>query len=183
MFKSVLLEMMGNEPLKFSAVANQRNVKKCFARCPAAQRFQQLFPDAEHKIVDAEHDFYPDGWRTVQDWLARARVFDRYIVMLTVTVDMHGATAKKSIELKRPELHIFELLKVGRRSRGKGVPKCELNWSTLEHKDWLRITKSKRGFALMAEELISDKPVARFDSYWEATKAGWLSGTKLVAAK
>jgi len=72
MIKSVLLEAMGQETLRYSAVANQKFVRSGFAGFRLAQQFQQLFPGAEHKIVDAEHDFgAPDHWRSVHDWLAR----------------------------------------------------------------------------------------------------------------
>ncbi len=52
-----------------------------------AREFEGLFPSAEHTIVDAKRDFYPDGWKPTREWISRSHLYDRYVVWLVVAID------------------------------------------------------------------------------------------------
>jgi hypothetical protein len=182
MIKSALLEAMGQKMLRYSAVANQEFVRSGFARFRLARQFQQLFPNAEHKIVDAEHDFGPpDNWRSAHDWLARARLYDRYVIMLSVAIDI-GPKEGRIVKLKPPDFYIFEVARVIKGRRAADGSKYELGWGTFTHRDWLKLIKAKGRFSVLDAELTKDKPVPRFDDYWRETGAGWTSGAGLLGA-
>src|SRR5262245_32002816 len=180
MIKSALLEAIGQTALRYSAVANQKFVRSGFAPFRLARQFQKLFPNAEHKIVDSDHDFGPpDHWRSVYDWLARARLYDRYVIMLSVAIDI-GPKDGRILKLKPPEVHVFEVGKVMKSRRATDGPKYELAWVSFKYRDWLKLVKSKGNLSALDLDLTKDEPVPRFEVYWRDTAAGWISGENLL---
>jgi len=181
MLKIALVEAMWPNSKIHSALANQRFVKAGLAGFRHAIDFQRMFPDAEHKIVQSEHDFGPpDYWRTVHNWLSRTRLYNRYVVMLSVAIDIAKGGAID--QLKPPELHLFEIKRVTKGKREKDGPKYQLGWAQFDAKEWRRLVKSSGDVDALEIEL-NTKPVRRFEIYWRDTKPGWItcSGLRVTA--
>ena len=146
---------------------------------PPARDFQRLFPGAEHRIVEAEHDFgTPVGWRSVFDWLSRARFHDRYVVTLSTAIDI-GPDGTIS-QLKPPILDIFEVVQAIKGKNEKDGPKYECQWFGAEDGGWDSLVEVGGDFSQLGFEMTANQPVARFVTYWSDTGDGWASGTEFA---
>ena len=174
MIRSALLAAGGMEGLG-RLVANHKSVvAKGVATFQHACDFQRIFPNAEHKVVEAEHDFGPpDYWRSVYDWLSRARLHDRYVVMLSAAVEVQSDGTIQA--LQPPRLDLFEIEEVVKGRKEEGGPTYKMQISTAEDDAWAELV-AEAGDEPVDLELITDQPVARFDTYWQDTQDGWIRG-------
>jgi hypothetical protein len=174
MIRSALLAAGGMEGLGRLIANHELVVASGVATFPHAGDFQRLFPNAEHKVVEAEHDFGPpDYWRTVYDWLSRSRLHDRYVVMLSTAVDIRPDGTIQP--LKPPHLDLFEIEEVVKGRKEKGAPKYKMQISTAEDDAWAALV-AETGDEPVDLGLTNDQPVARFDTYWQDTQDGWIRG-------
>jgi hypothetical protein len=141
-------------------------VAKALSSIPAVRDFRKLFPNADHTIVKAKRDFFPDGWKVVYEWVSRGHLHQRYVVWLVVAIDI---TADDTIvELEKPQVSVAEVEKL-ERSAQKG-PTWELGWAELEEGIWERLIENGGDFAALDLELTTDAPVDGFLTFWQDTK-------------
>ena len=135
MLRSALIAAMGQNGLGDLAPEHSAVVARGVAAFRYAREFQRLFPGAEHKVVEAKHDFGPpDHWRSAHDWLSRARLYDRYVVMLSTAVDIRP---DGTIEvLKPPRFDLFEITEVLNGRNEEDVPKYKMQWTSTEDGAW-----------------------------------------------
>ncbi len=132
-----------------------------------ARRFHELFPGAEHVIVQAKRDFEPDGWRVVYEWISRANLYCRYALWLVMPIEF--TTGGAASPLEQPTLYIIEVEKVEKGRDEEGGPKWECNFGQFEEGDWKEIVEVGGDFAALGVDLITDAPVERFATFWRDT--------------
>jgi hypothetical protein len=135
---------------------------------PFAREFQRLFPNAEHTIVEAKRDFYPDGWRPVGEWISRASLHDRYVVWLVVAVAI--TTDGTVSALENPQLYVVEVEKVEKSRNEEGGPLWECGCLQFEEGDWDQLVENSGDFASVGFDMTIDAPVDRFATYWHDTR-------------
>jgi hypothetical protein len=134
-----------------------------------AREFQQLFPTAVHKIVAAERDFgTSDGWTPVKEWTSRAHLYNRYVIVLRVAIDI--AEDGTISELESPKLEIIQVERVERGKDDQDGPKYELIWYRFEEGAWEELTRHAGDFSSLEFEFDKHSPVDRFDVYWQDTQ-------------
>jgi hypothetical protein len=156
---------MGVEELLEKAVAGDTAIERAMPTFRYAREFDQLFPAAEHSIVRSERDFdEPDGWRQVDEWYSRAPLYGRYVVTLRTAVEI--AEDGNASALESPSLDLIEVKHVEKGKNDRGGPKLETEWFTFEDGAWSRLYDSSGDFSSLHIEMVTDRPVDGFDTYW-----------------
>ena len=131
-----------------------------------ARQFQELFPDAEHVIVQAKHHF-EHGWRLVDEWISRASFYDRYTLWLAMPIEFTASGAVSPLD--KPDVHFVEVEKVERGRDEEGGPKWEYNFARFEQGDWEELVEVGGDFKALGADLITDNPVEGFATFWRDT--------------
>ncbi len=131
------------------------------------RHFQNLFPSAEHVMVQAKREFDPGGWRLVDEWISRGNMYDRYALWLVVAIEFNQTGIASPLE--PPTVYIIEVEKVTKGRHEKGGPKWECNFGQLEEGDWREIVEARGDFAALGADLTTDSPVERFATFWRDT--------------
>jgi hypothetical protein len=132
---------------------------------PPAREFQWLFVTAEHAIVKGKRNVDADGWKPVDEWIARAHLHGRYVIWLVVAI--HFSSDGHVSEIENPTVHVVDVVRVNSTDE-KGLS-CELNFVELEEGDWEQLVESDGDFAAVGIDLKLDSPVDRFADYWHRT--------------
>jgi hypothetical protein len=129
-----------------------------------ARLFQEFFPDAEHVIVQAKLDLPPEGWTLADEWISRAKLYDRYVLWLVVPIEF---TVSGDVSpLEQPAVYIVEVGKVEKGRKEKGGPKWECNFG---EGDWKELIEAGGDFEALGADLITDSPVEGFATFWRDT--------------
>jgi hypothetical protein len=128
--------------------------------------FQRLFPNAEHVIVQGKRDFDPDGWKTVNEWISRTALFNRYVLWLVAAIDI-SKEGEVSL-LEEPDVYLVGV-ESGEKS-DDGYPTWEIGFFQFEEGDWNRFVKSDGNFSSLELEITTDAPIDGFDIFWNKTR-------------
>lgn len=133
-----------------------------------ARRFQELFPGAEHVIVQAKREFEPDGWRLVHEWISRANLYNRYALWLVLPIEFtpDGVAAP----LGQPDIYMIEIEKVENGGDDKEGPKWECSFGQFEEGAWKEIVEAGGDFAALGIDLMTNAPVEHFATFWRETR-------------
>ncbi|WP_428307641.1 hypothetical protein [Lacipirellula sp.] len=131
------------------------------------RQFLELFPHAEHAIVQSKHDFPPGGWQLVQEWISRTSLFDRYVLWLAIPVEFTAEGTAS--ELDRPAIYVTEVEKVVKGRQEQGGPKWECGFGQIEEDDWLELVQVRGDFDAAGADLTKDDPVEGFATFWRDT--------------
>lgn len=135
---------------------------------PCARDFERLFPNAEHTIVAAQHDFYPDGWKPAKEWISRAHLHDRYVVWLVVPIEI--AADHTVSELDLPAFYVVEVHEVVKSRDDVGGPEWEMSCSQFQEDGWRQFVEMGGDLAAAGLEMTVDAPVDRFATFWRDTR-------------
>lgn len=134
-----------------------------------AREFQAFFREGEHRISKAQRD--RDGWTEVEEWQSRARLYNRYVIHMRVAIEVQQDGTLKATE--SPNLDIIEVKKVEKSKHEKDGPKYEVEWFRSEEGAWAELVGVGGDLAELGFPLITDRPIDRFDTYWN--DADWHS--------
>lgn len=137
-------------------------------RIPAVREFDELFPNAEHTVVKAKRDFSPNGWQIVYEWISRSHLYDRYVLWLVVAIDI-GADGSLA-ELEKPDVCVIEIDKIERSRNDNNGPKWEFNIVEFEDGAWAHLVENRGNFDSIDLDLITNRPVDRFTTFWHDTR-------------
>jgi hypothetical protein len=128
------------------------------------RQFLQLFPDAENTIVEANRDFYANGWKRVNEWISRAKLYDRYVFWLIVAVEL--TESNTVVELEKPQLYVVEVVDIEKSRDEEGGPKWTLELFEIEEADWNDLVAQGGDINSANLDLTIDEPLERFSTFW-----------------